>query len=705
MLPNQHKQDELMGVQKPAGRHRCNTIGGKPHMSITRCSPSAWRSGFILGLLSLLSTTPQVFAEQQKPNQPHEELFEMSLEELMEIPIVVSASRQEQKITKASVPISIITAEDIHYSGMTAIPEILQFAIGVDVRKLDRQRYAVGVRGLFGLYSDRTLVLIDGRPVTDPIHGTTYWEQLPILIEDIERIEVVRGPVGAAWGANAFTGTINIITKKPDQCLGGLVSTTVTEFGDTYTHLRYGYKQGQWSLKASAGYEAVEDSDAAGAGKYHPSNYPVVGFNSYSARDWGRFWKFDTQAEYRANDRTHWNFGAAHSSTQEGDFEFMRYFPRRDVLTEYTRLFIRLDHQFDKDTSGYIQWFGNLWNTHSRVITDQMKYLQNDLEGQINFKPADNHTISAGGNVRWNRIQTDNYSLINENILGDDDEYWGGIFLMDSWSVTDRLTLEGQGRVDHYSETTTDWSTRLTALYALDEQQNHILRASFARAFRSPCLILRNLNFTSFGGATLFNPTPDVHNEGTYTLETGYSGKLSDNLQLNMDSYYQRFERLFGLVITPGLPTTATFNNIDGANAYGGELSLSYRNSKGKLMGWYAYNGLKTDQTNQSTRSFPPATHKAGLTGQVLLDTNWTFNSNYVFQNDIEYDESLIAGLHSSNRWDLTLSRKFAKERGEFMIGVADVLNETTNPVFEAGHFTAHETPGRMFFARLQLRF
>jgi len=76
-----------------------------------------------------------------------------------------------------------------------------------------------------------------------------------------------------------------------------------------------------------------------------------------------------------------------------------------------------------------------------------------------------------------------------------------------------------------------------------------------------------------------------------------------------------------------------------------------------------------------------------------------------VFQNGVPYDPSLIGGLHSFNRLDLTLSRKFAKGRGEFMIGVADVLNKTTDPVFEAGHFTAHETPGRMFFAGLQLKF
>ena len=417
-----------------------------------------------------------------------------------------------------------------------------------------------------------------------------------------------------------------------------------------------------WRL--SVGYEDVEDSDAAGAGKYYPTKYPAVGFDSYSTRDWGRIWKFDTQAEYQVNDQSSWSFGASHSSSQEGDFEFNGYFPRRDSLTEYTRLFARLDHQFDEDTSGYIQWFGNYWNTHSRVITDHMEYMQNDLEGQINFKRADNHTISAGGNIRWNRIQTDNYSLIGENILGDDNEYWGGFFLMDSWSVTDRLNLEGQGRVDHYSETSTDWSTRLTALYAMDEKQNHILRASFARAFRSPCLILRNLNFTSLGNVTVFTPASDVDNEGTYTLEAGYSGRLSDNLQMNVNGYYQRFERLFGVVLTADPPPPplyyATFNNIDGANAYGGEFSLTYHNSKVKLKTWYAYNGFDPDQTNQSTRSFPPAAHKAGLTGRVFLNNNWILNSNYAYQNGVPYAPGILAGLHTYNRLDLSISRKFA---------------------------------------------
>lgn len=662
----------------------------------------------VLVVVCTLCLIPDTLSAE--PNEPSkmEKLYDMSIEDLMEVK-VVSASRQPTLQKMLSAPVTIITSEEIHNSGLTNIPEILQFALGVDVRRQDRQRYIVGVRGLFGELSDRTLVLVDGRPVTDLIHGTTHWELIPILMEDIERIEVVRGPAGAAWGANAFTGVINIISKKLNLYSGGLASTTITEFGDTFTQLRYGQQLKKWSWKVSAGYEDTEDSDAAGAGKYHPSSYAGSDYTSYSARDWGRFYKFNTQTEYRVNDQSRWSFGLAHTSGQEGDFEFMGNFPRRDILTEYTQLSARFDHQFDEDTSGYIQWFGNSWDTHSRVITDHMEYLQNDLEGQINFKLFDNHTISAGGNIRWNRIQTDVSSPINENILGDDDEYWGGIFFMDSWSVTDRLTLEGQGRLDHYSETTTDWSTRLTALYAIDEKKNHILRAGFARAFRSPCLILRDLNYTSTGNAVLFTPTPDVHNEGTYSLEAGYNGKLSDNLQLNLDGYYQRFEKLFGLILTEDPPPPpvlyGTFKNIDGADAYGGELSLTYHNSKGRLKAWYAYNEFETDQTDQSTRSFPPATHKAGLSGHMSLDSHWTVNSNYTFQNGIEFDQSLMASLHSFNRWDVTLSRKFAKERGEFMIGVTDILNENTDPVIGAGHFTALETPGRMFFARVQLKF
>ena len=704
-------------------RQTCARFLGKPIMHTKEIS--AGKSAALIAAV-LLSGAALCFAEQNE-TYDSQKLFNMSPEELMEVS-AVSASRLPTQLQYLSAPVTIITAEDIHYSGLTSIPDILQFTPGVDVRKLDRQRTIVGVHGLFGTFSDRTLVLIDGRPAMDPIFGTTHWENLPVMMEDIERIEIVRGPAGAAWGANALNGVINIITKKPDKCSDGLISTTINEYGDSFTHLRYGQTQGKWSWKASGGYEGIEDSDAAGAGKYHsdagagggggPGDGGGTSTSDFSARDWGRYWKFDTQADYHADEQTKYSMGVSHSSGQEGDFEFTGFYPRKDILTEYTRLFARTDHQIDDDTSIYIQWFGDYWDTHCRVIADHVIYMENDLETQLSFKPADDHTASIGGNIRWNRIDTHNHSDFNENVVGNADEYWAGLFLMDRWAATDRLTLESQLRLDNYSETIADWSARFMAMYALDDKGDHILRAGFARSFRAPGLLFRNLNQQFGSGGSGVKPPTHINNENMYSLETGYNGKLSNNLQVSVDGYYQRFEGLIGPDIgsgggsTPGDPSPpdpgggslgyTMFENIDGADAYGGESSLTYHCDKGKLKVWYAYNKLHTDQLYQSTRALAPATYKYGLTGQLFLDDDWVFNSNYAFQSTIKDTQ---ADTKSYRRLDLTLSRKLAGGKGEFMIGVTDLLNDTTKPVYCPGYQTSMELPGRTFFVRLQFKF
>ena len=150
------------------------------------------KSGFVLISLLIFVLNLQLLAQGSDPNK-HKDFFEMSIEELMEVPVVVSAARQPQKIGQLSVPVSVITAEDIHYSGLTNIPEILQFSPGIDMLRISRFRYAVGVRGLHEFISDRTLVLINGRSAESPLFGGSEYYTLPILMEDIERIEVVRG--------------------------------------------------------------------------------------------------------------------------------------------------------------------------------------------------------------------------------------------------------------------------------------------------------------------------------------------------------------------------------------------------------------------------------------------------------------------------------------------------------------------------------
>lgn len=107
--------------------------------------------------------------------------------------------------------------------------------------------YAIGVRGLHERFSDRMLTLIDGHVATTPYSGGTEWLSMPLLLEDIKRIEVIRGPSGAAWGANALNGVVNIITKEPEETQGWFASTTWDLVGDSYNHVRWGAKAGKWA--------------------------------------------------------------------------------------------------------------------------------------------------------------------------------------------------------------------------------------------------------------------------------------------------------------------------------------------------------------------------------------------------------------------------------------------------------------------------
>jgi iron complex outermembrane receptor protein len=640
-------------------------------------------------------------------------LFNMSLEELMEVPIVVSAARNSQSINLSAVPVSILTREDIHFSGATSIPEVLRFVPGVDVRRLDRSRYQVSVRGLLGTFSDRTLVLINGRDAMNPVFGSIDWMHFPVLMEDIERIEVVRGPGGGVWGANAFTGVINIITTSPAALQGNLFSTTINEYGDTWNHLRLTGQKGEWSWKASVGYEDLESSDHAGAGRMEsafPALDPVIGFSTYKARDYFRSLKFDTEARYRYSEQTSFSFGAAHAQNDFGDRDTLGYFPRKAEQSDVTRLFARVDHQFDTDTHGHLQWFGNYVSSRIPHLINRYAFCQNDLEAQVDFKPAPDHLFSIGGNLRWTHITSNNRLTTNEIVFDESayDEYGAGLFAVHQWKLTDRLTLESQARVDHFSKTTTDWSARTAFLYALDDRNEHIVRFGAARAHRSAATMVRETTLISLGGAFQTYTGPDVGNEHTYSIEAGYAGRLSDNLMLRIDGYYQRMENFLGASSTViGPVTLSTLDNYGGADSHGVEAELTYDLKQTKLTAWYAYNELNTDDSAEVVRAYLPSRHKAGFRFLYTLNENWTFAANYAYNNIIHLNKSKspFGEPDMFHQVDLTLSRWFAKGRGEWMIGVSDLLNEVQKPVYDVITFTSFETPGRTFFTRLQWRF
>ncbi len=174
-------------------------------------------------ICSILLFFPQPVVAEEPP--AHRALDNMSIEELLNIEIS-SAARKPQEQRAVSAAVFVITREDIAHSTATTIPELLRMAPGVNVAQIDSSKWSVTIRGFSGRLADKLLVLVDGRSVYSTTFSGTNWEELGYPLELIERIEIIRGPGGANWGANAVNGIINIITRRAHTLEGGLLSLT-----------------------------------------------------------------------------------------------------------------------------------------------------------------------------------------------------------------------------------------------------------------------------------------------------------------------------------------------------------------------------------------------------------------------------------------------------------------------------------------------
>jgi iron complex outermembrane recepter protein len=205
--------------------------------NITRAIEKAvLRAGMLLLALTAITS---ISSAQQAPS----DLTSNSLEELMKIE-VTSVSKREEKLFQTAAAVYVITQEEIRRSGLTNIPELLRLAPGLEVARIDGTKWAISARGFNGRMANKLLVLIDGRSVYSPETSGVYWEVQDLLLEDIERIEIIRGPGGTLWGANAVNGVINIITKRTRETQGGVVTAIVGSEERGFGSVRYGANLG-----------------------------------------------------------------------------------------------------------------------------------------------------------------------------------------------------------------------------------------------------------------------------------------------------------------------------------------------------------------------------------------------------------------------------------------------------------------------------
>ena len=179
-------------------------------------------------------------------------LYQMDLEQLMDLP-VTSVNKRPSSLAESAAAVYVITNEDIRRSGAVSLPNVLALAPGVDVIKTNASTWGVGIRGFNGQYSNKLLVLVDGRSIYSVLGGSVFWDIAMPLLGDIERIEVIRGPGASLWGSNAVNGVISIITKSAANTQGQHVVVGVGNEDKSYSRMRSGGTIGGSGDDASRG--------------------------------------------------------------------------------------------------------------------------------------------------------------------------------------------------------------------------------------------------------------------------------------------------------------------------------------------------------------------------------------------------------------------------------------------------------------------
>jgi outer membrane receptor protein involved in Fe transport len=443
-----------------------------------------------------------------------------------------------------------------------------------------------------------------------------------------------------------------------------------------------------------------------------------MGFDSYEVRDFSRNLITDIEGVSKITEDARLRLGVAYSHKELGDFEFSGYYPMENNWHETVRSFVKLEQEHDNGNTSHIQYTGN-YSSSDSVVT-KWKSAENDIEGQYNINEIENHKITIGGNLhRMNMETTEGDPQQVKFPHKTYNDYFAGLFLVDRIQMNEKWALEGQIRGDYYSGTQTDWSTRLSSLHTLDTEKQRNLRFSFAKAFRTPFAVLREVNgnqvpmdlLLGFPGYYFINEVQaeDLKNEETWALEAGYSEQLNKNTLFQVNTYYQHLDEMIGLQsLADPLPfgrAIYQYANLQDAEAYGAEVELKTVHDFGTISGWYSYNELQEQVRNQNMRAYGPARHKAGVTCRLNLDRLLTMNINYRYCDTTRTFSATDLPSDMSQRLDLTLSRTIANGRGELMVGVLDVFNRTCPANKAINSFTGYETPGRTFFTRLQFTF
>jgi iron complex outermembrane receptor protein len=586
----------------------------------------------------------------QKDQKSEGRLTQVSLEELGQIE-VTTASKVPVKASRTPAAIYVITQEDIRRSGVTSIAEALRLAPGVEVARVDSNTWSLGVRGFGSALSRSVLVLIDGRTVYTPLFAGVYWQVQDTLLEDIERIEVIRGPGGTIWGANAVNGVINIITKNAKDTNGLLVSTGGGNIDQGFVNFRFGAGN-----RKSFNYRIYGKAFTRGP-EFHPDQR-----------------QFDDWRMGQAGFRSDWDLHNRDTLTLQGDL-YNGDAGQRVGITSYSPPFMT-NVQQNAELAG-----GNLLGRWKRVlgagsdIQLQTYYDRTDRK-QPNFAESRDTfdidfihhlTLPRRQDFLWGlgvRLSSGNATEVVPTVAFTPNHFTDKLY---SAFIQDEIPLAGNqlsltigSKFLHNSYS--GFEVQPTARLLWTPSPRQTVWGAVTRAVRTPSRIEEDLQLTALlspSPLTFFRITGDrkFTSEHLIGYEAGYRTLLRSKFYLDIAAFHNNYDHL--LSIEPGTPFSETspppphvvvpffFRNGLFGNTSGFEIAPDWTpTSWWRLRGSYSY--LQMDLNKEAASqdaSTANSTQGSSPHHQITIRSSLNLPKKLEFDQTFRYVSALPAQL------------------------------------------------------------
>ncbi len=572
---------------------------------------------------------------------PARDLSTMSIEDLLSVE-VVSASRKEQRLADVPAAVFVLTHDDIRRSGMTSVPELLRLVPGVDVAQLNANKWAVSVRGFNALYANKLLVLVDGRSIYNHLFSGVFWDTLDMPVDDIDRIEVVRGPGGAVWGANAINGVINIVTKTAADTQGAAVAIGDGTFDGERGGIRYGGTTKEGAYRVFGQWSRHQPSLAMGGGAADdPSHSTTGGFRLDGSKPAGMYTLEGGVTDNHASSL--WTLATSPDpAIQQGETSVSSHNVDVNLLGRWTSIHAR-------GATWQTQAFVDMTRrTDSNVATGRNAI---DFDTQYHTK-AGNHDVVTGAGYRmtteWATQQAFGFSLDPARQT----EQLVNVFAQDEIALGQRVRATVGAKVEYSNEVGVGVQPTARVLWMPAAKQR--VWASISRASRTPSLVERsgviNLTPTIVNGMPMvirYLGNPDVQVETLTTSEAGYRFEASQSLSMDVTAYYGRYDHLgsdepFTPFVemtqsSPRIVAGVQFANLFGAHTSGVEVAAHWTPAAqwrldGSYTGFHAtpvVNPASSDPTSAAWRGSAPG-HQ------------WQIHSSWAISPRAEVDALLL---------------------------------------------------------------